>query len=267
MLKRICKKILTLYATQKLRVLSKSEGVTAITARSIHKALTESAPYTCGIELIRRSLLKDKTEVVITEHGAGSKLINAAPNKNRMVCDIVRASISPLKGRILYNLVRGFNPTSCLELGTSIGISTAYIATALEINNTLGRIRTIEGSEELSALAEKHINQLGFQRRCTFLTGTFNKLIPASPLLDFVFIDGDHTEQATIYHYQNILPYLADRAVVVFDDIRWSSGMVSAWERITNHAAVKTVFDLRIMGVCIIDRLASGKRVYRIPIY
>jgi predicted O-methyltransferase YrrM len=45
--------------------------------------------------------------------------------------------------------------------------------------------------------------------------------------LDFAFIDGHHDERATVAYFQQMKPSLSPGAVVLFYDIKWSSGMAA----------------------------------------
>ena len=60
-------------------------------------------------------------------------------------------------GEKIFNLVRATKPKVCLELGTGIGISAAYIGAALKLNRNNGKLITIEGDETLADLSYKTI--------------------------------------------------------------------------------------------------------------
>ena len=47
--------------------------------------------------------------------------------------------------------------------------------------------------------------------------------------LDFIFIDGNHREEATINYFKQLLPLIHNDSLMVFDDVHWSKGMENAW--------------------------------------
>ena len=91
------------------------------------------------IATLRKELSKSKREIEITDFGAGSTINNA---KTRKVKDIANNSAKNAKfGELLYRIIKFYKPNNVLELGTSLGISTCYLATA----NPNGKVLTFEG--------------------------------------------------------------------------------------------------------------------------
>lgn len=156
--------------------------------------------------------------------------------------------------QLLMNLVRQLRPDRVLELGTGVGLSAAYLAAGLRLNGS-GALVTIDGAPGLAALSRDNLAQLGFHE-VEVLDAMFQEALPGllerlAPL-DLVFVDGHHDEVATQRYFDQLLPALATRAVVVFDDISWSPGMERAWQRLRLHPAVRTVVDLERIGVCVL---------------
>jgi predicted O-methyltransferase YrrM len=85
--------------------------------------------------------------------------------------------------------------------------------------------------------------------------GQFSDLLPGllarTAPLDYVFIDGHHDGPATVGYFGQIHPSLSPGALVVFDDVAWSSGMAEAWKAIRADPRVRVAVDLGMMGVCI----------------
>ena len=80
------------------------------------------------IEGLRESFSNDIRMVDIKDFGAGSK-ISAADA--RSVRSIARGGISTSKySRLFQELIRRFNCHNIIELGTSLGINTMYLASA-----------------------------------------------------------------------------------------------------------------------------------------
>jgi len=194
----------------------------------------------------RKKLIKSKIAISTSDTGAGSKAHNS--NK-RTVGQIVRRSSIPHKyGRVLYSLVKEFKPTTVIELGTGIGISTAYLAKAC----SECIVFSVEGDKEKMNFAAKSLEQLEM-KNVTLLNGKFKDLLQGlynnavHPIL--IFVDGDHSYEGTMSYFSEILKSLNPEIIVVFDDIRWSPEMERAWSSIKSDAEVVLSIDLFFMGI------------------
>ena len=106
------------------------------------------------IEQRRKKLSNDKTIINIRDFGAG---FGGTIYKERTVSYITKNSSKPEKyARLLYRLTNYFKPNVMLELGTSVGISAVYQA----MGNPQGKLITIEGCENTSALAQQTFTTL-----------------------------------------------------------------------------------------------------------
>jgi len=166
------------------------------------------------------------------------------------------ASISPSYGRLIFKLVRDTAPKKCLELGTGLGISTAFISSALSLNGT-GRLVTLEGSSSRSIYAQAMLKSLKLNG-IDFVTGPFKQtltsLLEHYQNIDFCFIDGHHHGTSTVEYYDNISSVLADGAIVIIDDINWSDDMKQAWKIIRVREEVVLTIDTYMMGICLIKK-------------
>ena len=78
------------------------------------------------IEQYRNSLLFSNKTIEITDLGAGSLVNNG---KTRAVRDIAKNSLKePFLAKKLFRIVNFLNPRSIVDIGTSLGITTAYLA-------------------------------------------------------------------------------------------------------------------------------------------
>jgi predicted O-methyltransferase YrrM len=226
------------------------------------------------IEALRRMLEGSEEEITLVDYGAGSAHEGRSPDQmrqgmqlRRKVCDICRAAAKPREwAELLFFLVRSLRPSACLELGTSLGISAAYQAAALELNG-VGRLVTIEGAEPVADLARKHLRELGLSR-AKVEVGRFQDRLDAVlrdlGSVDYAFIDGHHDEAATAAYFEQVLPSLSERAVVVFDDIAWSAGMKRAWRRIGDHERIVATVDLFKIGICVVGGSAGASQRFKI---
>lgn len=197
------------------------------------------------IEALRRALQHDKRILAVEDFGAGSRI---AQHKKRTVAELAKTALKPKRyAQLLYRLVKYYQPQTILELGTSLGVTTAYFAQA----NPSARIITIEGSESIANVAAQNFSTLqvsNIQQR----TGNFDEVLPVvleqHPLLDLAYVDGNHRYEPTVRYFQQLLPALHNNSILVFDDIHWSAEMERAWEEIKNHPSVQCTVDIFFLG-------------------
>lgn len=212
------------------------------------------------IENLRADIEKNTSKVNVIDYGAGNpqdnrserEMYNGTINTSR-VCDINIASKRPFWAKVLFKIIREFKPQTAIELGTCLGISSAYQSSAMILNNN-GRLITMEGSPELVKIAESHIKGLGISN-VEIIEGRFQdnlkRILEENKPIDYVFIDGHHDEKATIDYYNLFIPYLKDGAVLVFDDISWSKGMKNAWKIIQKDKNIQLAVNFKEIGICI----------------
>ncbi len=199
------------------------------------------------IELLRKEFLQDKTVLTIEDFGAGS-ITGLA--KQRSIKQIAASSLKkPKYARLLYRLVKYFQPQQILELGTSLGITTAYLAVA----KMDADVTTMEGSVAIAAFAEENFQRLRLEN-IKQVTGNFDETLPRAlsvqpSAFSFVFIDGNHRKEPTLNYFQQLLEKSTDSTVMVFDDIHWSREMEEAWKTIKQHSSVTLTIDLFFIGL------------------
>jgi tRNA A58 N-methylase Trm61 len=135
-----------------------------------------------------------------------------------------------------------------LELGTSLGITTGYLGKA----RRNARIYTLEGCPEIAKIAKENFKLLMLPQ-IEIIIGNFDDTL-ADVLLketsfDFIFIDGNHQKEATLRYFNQVLPYINEHSVIIFDDIHWSPDMESAWNTIIQNELLTVTIDLFEMGI------------------
>lgn len=197
-----------------------------------------------AIEARRRALLHDRRLLDVEDLGAGSR-INTG--KRKQVGAIAKAALkSPRLAQVLHRCVRHYQPQTIVELGTSLGITTAYLASAAP-----GRVSTIEGSGAIAAIAREGFEQLGLDN-IDLRIGNFDNVLPrllsAIDTVDLAYIDGNHRYDPTISYFQQLLRVVHPGTILVFDDIHWSEEMERAWSEIKAHEAVAYTVDIFFLG-------------------
>lgn len=198
------------------------------------------------VETLRRQLLADNTQLKVEDFGAGSAINNT---HQRPIARIARNAAKTRKfSQLLFRIAHYYQPATVLELGTSLGISTAYMSLA----NPAARVITGEGSTVVAEQANNNFRQLAL-RNIEQVTGNFDDTLPGilqqTPAIDLVFMDGNHRLEPTLRYFEQLLPHTTEYSIIIVDDIHWSEGMEQAWEQIKRHAAVTLTIDLFFIGL------------------
>lgn len=289
MIKRIFKKLLML-PNQMLHQYKVRIAITKLTShkhpklKAIGEALRESLSQTFSneeqkwidlIEQRREFLLKSDKKIAIIDYGAGEP--DSRRSKEEMkkgiqsmaiVGDICKASKPAFWATVLFKMIRKLEPSSCVELGTCVGISAAYMSAALNINGK-GRLFSLEGSPETAKIAKETLGNLNLQNGSVFIgpfRETLKTVLESAKPIDFFFNDGHHDHDAVIQYFNESLPYLLDEAVVVLDDISWNPGMRRAWTEIEDDERVSATIDLKTIGIVLVSKNFRTKEKFRIPL-
>ncbi len=170
----------------------------------------------------------------------------------RKISEISDSSAPAYKGEFLYQITRQTEPDICLELGSCLGISASYMLSALRENNS-GILISIEGGESLSQEARATLQRLELPAEsivCGTFDETLDQILPTTENIDLAHIDGHHDGQALLRYVTRILPHFSAGAVLIVDDILWSSGMRRSWKSISELDRVSSSADLLVCGIC-----------------
>lgn len=221
-----------------------------------NEAINVDSKYYCydAIEAMRAKLLLVEKTIEVNDFGAGSKI---AKSNNRKISTIAKTSLKPKKyAQLLFRLVNYFKPKSILELGTSLGITTMY----LSASNSKTQIYTVEGCNNLAKVAVLNFHKIGY-KNIKQINKKFDDFIPEfikeNSNIDFVYIDGNHTKNATLKYFNHLLSIAHNNTVFVFDDIYWSKQMTEAWEEIKKNKRVTTTIDLYYLGIVFLKKELS----------
>ncbi|WP_342059202.1 O-methyltransferase [Aeromonas sp. OTU364] len=141
----------------------------------------------------------------------GEQHDEAQPSRGGKMLNITRDT-----GELLALLVQTRGAQAVLEIGTSNGYSTLWLAEAVKRLN--GRVTTIERDEKKISLAEANFQRAGLSSWITLLAGEAGSLFPSLPtaVYQLIFLDSDRQ------HYQGWWPeirrLLAPRGLLVVDN-------------------------------------------------
>lgn len=200
------------------------------------------------VENIRKELLNDRRMISVNDLGSGS-VKSSQRERTRRVSDIARySSVSQKYGILLSNLACEFGGPGIIELGTSLGISSIYMALSCPEST----IHTIEGCKETIKIAEENIGK-AMANNIILHCGSFDDCLPE--VLDknnapgLVFIDGNHRREPVLKYFDMIARNSSSRTIVVIDDINLSAEMKDTWHIIMNHKKVSVTLDVYRFGI------------------
>lgn len=197
------------------------------------------------LDKIRNELLNNDSVIEIKDFGAGSKIFK---DNKRRILDIAKHGISKKKFSELYfKLVNFTNAQFIVELGTSLGLNTLYLAKA----NSKAVVYSIEGCPELAKFAGNLFKRE--EAKVFLINDTFEKALPLLfkeiPRIDLLYIDGNHNYRSTLDYFNISLDKKHNNSVFIFDDINWNDEMRKAWEEIRSHKDVTLSIDLYYAGI------------------
>ena len=228
--------------------------------------LRDENSYYCfaDIERRREQLKACSDELEMLDFGSGGS--KEGLSVRRKVSDIAKHHLeSPQIAQALFRLMRfmGENekrPLQILELGTSLGVTTAYMASV----DSRNRVVTLEGSEAVLKIAQANWRTMRLEN-IEWHRGNIDDTlyIYARERLDLAYVDANHTYEATKRYVDYLLPRMNEKGVIAIDDIYHSPEMEQAWRELKDDPRVTTSMDLYHVGLLFVDPHYL-KRHYRI---
>ncbi|NDP22786.1 MAG: class I SAM-dependent methyltransferase [Paludibacter sp.] len=194
------------------------------------------------IEALRSELKRNKTIVSITDYGMGI-------NREDSVSQIANKSLKSAKyGQLLFRIIRYFNAVNVLELGTSLGITTSYLASS----SSKIKCISLEGCKQIADNAETNFKKLkltNIELVVGNIDSTLEDVLSKTHKLDFIFIDANHNSEAVIRYFEMCLSKVHNDTIIILDDIYWSNDMEKAWKIIKDHPKVTSTVDIFQIGI------------------
>lgn len=218
------------------------------------KAEPENFP---DIENLRAKLLDDHREIDVSDLGAGSKHTN---NRQRIISEIAKNSLSEEKfSSLYYRLAQYCKAKTIIELGTSLGINTLYLAKQKD-----SRVFTFEGSDSIADIAEISF-EFGSARNIELIRGNIDTTLYSNlsrmPKADLVFMDANHQYVPTKKYFEWLLMKIHHKSILILDDIHDNPGMERAWRELRQHDLVYVSIDLYRCGILFFDPSLNKQHV------
>jgi predicted O-methyltransferase YrrM len=214
------------------------------------------------IEDQRKKWLQTRSPIVRQDFGSGS-LYSGKP-KTESINIIAKHALSlPYQCRCMARLVNLEKPVFILELGTSLGISAAY----LQSGNSSSSIMTVEGDPELAKLADITFNELEMTS-IELVVSTFENFLESPDAdqkkIDLLFLDGNHNSKALLHYFEKLKTNYSGNTIVLVDDIYWSKDMHEGWRQLIAKPEVTQSIDCFHFGMLFFRKEFLEKENHRI---
>jgi predicted O-methyltransferase YrrM len=150
--------------------------------------------------------------------------------------------------QLLFRLVNNFQPKTVLEIGASVGIDTAYLATA----NSKIKILSIREVSAINNSANEFFKELKL-KNVELIIGNINETLPRvinqHEQLDVVYVNGKNTSATILNWFYQCLAKANESSVFVFSNMHDSSEQEMAWMEIKNNERVRVTVDLFYLGL------------------
>lgn len=210
-----------------------------------------------AIEQRREAMLRAPKLVALTDYGTGGqKHSNGTDDCKRLVSDIARSSLTPrTDAQVFFRIVNWLSheaqrPLHIVELGTNLGITTAYLA-APDSRNT---VITYEGSHSLVEMAQLNWRKLNLNNIRVVEGNIDDTLMPQDlPTIDLAYIDANHRYTPTLHYFDTLKQVSHSKTIIIIDDIHHNPEMERAWRTICQQKEVTSTMDFFHFGLVFFD--------------
>ncbi len=155
-------------------------------------------------------------------------------------------AISSKKGKLLFRLTNFFKPKEIVQLGTSLGFSSLYLAAySSDI-----QVNAIENNESLVPYIKDVIKG---NDRIVLHTGSYPTLIPEImskiEKVDFVFFNLEREYEVNLQLFSLCIEKAHENTVFVMNNIKKCNCTSKLWNEIIHNPKVSVTMDLYSMGI------------------
>lgn len=197
-----------------------------------------------SIENLQKILIHDTSILTLEKYNV---VTGDCVTGQKSISDIIKSSLMSLKYRqLLFRIIDHYSPEYLLELGTSLGITSAYMAMA----NPSSILTTLENSSSVAFLAKENFQKLGV-KNIRVIEGNIDRSLSGwlekQPKIDFAFIAEGYV--STHHYFKQILPQTHEYSILILNHIHRSHEMEKAWNEIKLHPSVTLSIDLFAIGL------------------
>ncbi|HEV2759586.1 MAG TPA: class I SAM-dependent methyltransferase [Acidimicrobiales bacterium] len=208
-------------------------------------------------------IVAPEIEAYAAEHTTpGHPLLAEVDAETRSTQEAHGMMVGLLEGRFLETLVWLSGARRILEIGCFTGYSALSMAAALPRD---GSIITCELDRDRAAAARRHFEASPWSDQIEIRLGpALDSIAGLEGPFDLIFIDADKTNYAN--YYEAVLPLLADRGLIVADNVLWSGRVLDADDQSDETVAIRA-FNNRVRDddrvTCVMATVRDGVLLIR----
>lgn len=213
----------------------------------LYRAIKDQNTLSCDQKMIirnrRRQLADNKSALQFDDPGSRGGRVQST------VAEVFKRTSKPCRQALAIAEIAAYgNEGSILELGTAFGTTTM----AIRFANANRKIITVEGVAEIASYAKETLSD---DNSTEIIIGRFADVVPelakSAEKFGMIFIDGHHSRKPTLEYLEMLLPALAEKALVIIDDIYYSKDMFQCWQELLGHAEFQVKLDFFHFGLLI----------------
>lgn len=174
---------------------------------------------------------------------------------------LLKMGISHPYGKMLYGISKHLKPNNILEIGTSAGISAAYMA----LGNPHAKIKTVEACKNKALIAKDLMEKNNFHN-VSVIYGYGNEVLDQLAKENYkaqmVYVDADHSWEGTVGFFHQLTRLTTRESIIILDDIYWSADMQRAWKHITNQKQVTLSLATMRLGMVFFHPKRTKQQLY-----
>ncbi len=144
---------------------------------------------------------------------------------NEYLGEIKKMQISISQCHFLHLIIKIYNPTNILELGTFTGLSALTMGLAMNKNAFL---TAIDKNKHTSNIAKNFFIKANLEKKINLIVRNANEsikdLIKNKKIYDLIFIDAD--KENYINYFENSLKLLNKSGLIITDNVLWYGDVV-----------------------------------------
>ncbi len=161
--------------------------------------------------------------------------------ENSDLFTIEEMASSPAVLGLLDWLIKILAARKILEIGTFVGVSTMYMASAIAQD---GKVTTLEKFNKFAEIALRNFENNDLSDKIELILGDALETIPSvekNGPFDVIFIDGNKENYATFFELTT--PFLAERGVVIIDDAIFHGDVLNSEPQSEKGQGVKNMLE------------------------
>lgn len=197
------------------------------------------------LEKLRSDLLCNETKIQVDVVGSGAI---EPMKKTRSLGDIARTDLShPDYCELYYRTAKHLNANKILELGTSLGLNTLYLA-----EHEDARVSTFEDCPAVADIALTNFEYFE-KSNINLIEGNINtslsNFLQYPEKLNLILISANHGYKSTLEYFSMLVKRVNERSIIIINHIHRCKEMELAWEWVKANKLVYGTIDLYLCGI------------------